>query len=139
MSKKSADEWLSIGRERAADAESVLTTRPASVGAVYLAGYGVECSIKAYLEATKRKVVVSGAAGHNLTNLWKASGLRKSDLGGTDGSRSFFLEDWSTSLRYSITEDFHGQTHEQLVQGAKQITGWLHQQVQRRSKLRRKR
>ena len=69
MPKKSAEEWLTIGRERAADAESLLNGRPSSVCSVYLAGYGVECSIKAYLEITKRRVITSGAAGHNLTDL----------------------------------------------------------------------
>lgn len=132
------DEWLEIGRERAADADSILKDRPSSVCSVYLAGYGVECSIKAYLQVSGGKVITSGAAGHNLTDLWKSSGLQKSDVGGSQGSRTFFLEQWSTSLRYSTTENFGGQTHKELVDGAKRMTGWLHQQVQRRRRRRRK-
>lgn len=133
-----ADAWLEIGRERAADAEAVLKERPASICSIYLAGYSVECSIKAYLQATGRKVITSGGEGHNLTGLWKSSGLRKSDIGGTEGARTFYFEEWNTALRYSTTGSFGGQTHDDLVTGARQITGWLHQQVQRKRARRRR-
>lgn len=133
-----SEQWLAIGKERAVDAQSLLDTRPTSVCSVYLAGYTVECSLKAYLQALGKKVPTSGAMGHNLVELWKATGLQKSILGGSEGSRTFFLEQWNTGMRYSVSEDFGGQTTEELVKGAKIIAGWFHQQVNRLSKYRRR-
>jgi len=134
-----AEEWLEVSRERALDAGVILSLRPDSIGSVYLAGYVIECSLKAFLQAAGKKVPTSGSAGHNLVGLWKATGLQKSILGGSEGSRTFFLEQWSTAMRYSVNEDLNGQSPEDLIDGAKLITGWFHQQVRRRRQYRRRR
>lgn len=132
MQPVTIDDWLEVATERAADAEAILATRRTSIGSVYLVGYGIECCLKAFLKASGRPFPQAGATGHNLTALWKSSGLRKSDIGGHGGCNTFYLESWNTALRYSGELDAGGITHEELVQGAKRITGWVSQQTRRK-------
>ena len=134
----SIQDWLGVARERASDAEAILTNRPDSTGSVYLVGYAIECSLKAYLLSIGRPVPTSGRAGHNITGMWDASGFRKRDIGDTDGCKVFFLEDWDTSMRYSSVRQNGGITNQQLIEGAKRLVGWVQGQV-RREGMRRKR
>lgn len=127
----SFEDWLKVARERASDAEAILSHRPDSTGSVYLVGYAIECSLKAYLILVGRPLPTSGRAGHNLTGLWNASGFRKRDLGDTDGRKVFFLEDWDTSMRYWSIRQNGGITNQQLIEGAKQVVGWVQGQVRR--------
>ena len=130
MQPSTTEEWLSVATARGADAEAVFEKHPGSIGSVYLMGYGVECSIKAYLKATRRPFPTSGRAGHDLTALWRASGFSKRDIQDKDGNKAFYFEDWSTDLRY-YTGGLRQLNHGELLASAKKVVGWLHQQARR--------
>jgi len=132
MHPSTTEDWLNVAAERAADAEAILGSRQSSIGSVYIVGYGIECSLKAYLRACGRKFPQSGQQGHNLTALWKAAGFRKRDLGGHAGCNTFFLESWNTAIRYTLELEDGGITTSELVGGGRKITGWLHTQTRRR-------
>lgn len=132
------EDWISVARERAADAEAIVLARAQSVGSVYLVGYAVECSLKAYLIASGTRFPTRGPAGHDLTALWKASGFTKRDIADLDGSKSYYFEAWTTSLRYSTTGAGSGLQNEELLNGAKRVVGWLQNQARRKSLKRRR-
>jgi len=101
-----------------------------SVAAVYLAGYAVECSLKAYLQRVGRRFPTSGPAGHDLRELWKVSRFRLADLGDARGNRTFFIERWNTGLRYNDTLDTVLDAGV-LVEGAVQLARWVQGQLRR--------
>lgn len=136
MAPFDANGWLEVARERAADADALVETRQTSIACVYIVGYALECSLKALLQAQGAAFPTSGSAGHNLHALWKRSGLTLRDLRDDAGTASFFITDWSTSLRYE-TALAEGQVSRSLVDAAKRLTGFLHQRV-RRSRRRRR-
>jgi len=126
----SAEAWVEVARERAADAKAMLAVRADSVGSVYMAGYAIECSLKALLRALNKPFPTSGSAGHDLRGLWEASGFRLSDLNDANGAKTFFIERWSTDLRYDTAMDTQMSTHD-LLSGAGDLTGWIQTQVKR--------
>jgi HEPN domain len=130
------NEWSSLARERAADAEAMATVRVTSIGCVYMAGYAVECSLKAFLQSQGKSFPTSGRDGHNLRKLWETSGFRLSDISDTAGAKAFFIAQWDTSLRYKLAYD-SSLTIEELVSGARLLTGWIQSQVRRRPRRRR--
>jgi len=130
MSPTTWCQWLDVARERAGDAETLNKHRAASIGSVYLAGYAIECSLKAYLNRLGRPFPRSGRAGHDLQHLWRSSNLRLGDLDDRDGSKSFFIEQWSTDLRY-LSELPAGLEPERLLKGAQQLTGWIQGRTRR--------
>jgi hypothetical protein len=88
-------------------------------GALYLAGYVIECKLKDLLNRSGKSFPRSGRAGHDLLGLWDAAGLRKDDLG---GHRRAFLNYWSTSIRYTSGVDSpHAPTD--LLRGAIELAG----------------
>jgi len=131
MAPNTAQEWIDVAKERAADVEA-LKQRLNPVGAVYMAGYAIECSLKAYLQREGKPLPTSGSEGHNLKGLWKASGFRFGDLPDTAGEKTFYIEHWNTALRYESAYDFPVPI-ESLVEGAKELTGWIQKQIRRRS------
>jgi len=131
MPPNTSQEWIEVARERAADAE-MLKQRLNSVGAVYMAGYAIECSLKAYLQREGKPFPTSGSEGHNLKGLWKASGFRFCDLPDTAGEKTFYIEYWNTALRYESVYHFPVPL-EELVKGAQELTGWIQRQIRRRS------
>jgi hypothetical protein len=131
MEPQMTEDWLFVARERGADAQAVIDIRPDSVGSVYLMGYAVECSLKAYLKASRIPFPTSGRAGHDLSALWRASGFSKRDISDPDGSKAFYFEGWSTSLRYYSAHTFGGLRKDELLQGAKSVVGWLQMQARR--------
>ncbi len=126
----SADDWISVATERASDARANLDKRPGSAGPVYIAGYAIECSLKALLRAKGKPFPTSGSGGHDLQGLWEASGFRLSDLRDPNGAKAFFIEQWSTDLRYE-TAPPAAIPAEQLLTGAGNLTGWIHTHVRR--------
>jgi hypothetical protein len=112
-----------VAQERAVDART-LYNQGRSVAAVYLAGYAVECSLKAYLQRVGRGFPMSGSAGHDLRELWKACRFRLAYLGDSQGNRSYFIEQWDTGLRYNETLDT-ALDAAVLVEGAVQLAGWV--------------
>lgn len=138
MQPQTADDWENIAKARAADADALIAAVPTSVSSVYMAGYAVECSLKAYLASAKRPYPSRGSAGHDLTGLWKASNFLKRDLPGESGCATFFLESWNTSIRYELTVSGSGISNRDLVNGAKRIAGWLQTQSNRQKNRRRR-
>ncbi|OLT61426.1 HEPN domain-containing protein [Moorena bouillonii] len=117
-------DWLDIANERAADAEAILKNRSQSIGSVYMAGYAIESSLKALLRSRNKSFPKHGNQGHNLRGLWEAAGFRLSDIRDSTGAKTFFIENWDTSLRYQITCN-SSLTMAELVDGAKQLTNFI--------------
>jgi len=126
-----ASEWMVVARERGADAEAMLPERATSIGPVYMAGYAIECSIKAYLQKAGIPRPASGRDGHNLRGLWKAAGFRLSDLKDPYGHKSFFVETWTTDLRYQRQCPDSAEDSEALLKAAKELVGWLNAAIKR--------
>ncbi|MBI5015415.1 MAG: HEPN domain-containing protein [Deltaproteobacteria bacterium] len=130
MTPTTAESWLLVARERAADAEAMFPGRDHSAGPVYLAGYAVECSLKAYLQCRGLKFPSHGSEGHNLRGLWHAADFRVFDLDDRAGEKTYYLGTWSTDLRYEGTVD-PPLPVALLLKGAKELTGWIQNQVRR--------
>jgi hypothetical protein len=130
---------MDVALERAADAKALGNGRPVSVGPVYMAGYAIECSLKAYLHLTKKHVPTSGREGHHLHGLWEAARFRRSDLR-NDKAQIFYLERWSTDLRYDAPESLSIKSSSlskvELLRGAQQLVGWIQTQVRRKGSAR---
>lgn len=94
-------------------------------GAVYLAGYVVECKLKILLSKLGKPFPTSGARGHDLRGLWDTAGLRHEDM---KGFRRAFLDHWSTNMRYtSIIESEHSP-HD-LLRGAQELAGYVSMRI----------
>lgn len=130
MTPTTAGGWIAVANERAADAEAMKTQRATSVGPVYMAGYAIECSLKALLQRQGKSFPSYGQEGHNLRGLWEASGFRLSDLHDLNGTKAFFIRQWSTDLRYESSLVGSLQVAE-LVDGARDLTGWIQARVRR--------
>ncbi len=126
-------EWVAVACIRGADSNAMLKTGGASTGPVYMAGYAVECSLKAFLMIQGTPFPAGGAAGHDLAGLWKAARLRLTDLGDTNGAKTFYVDTWSTDLRYQVAVP-SALTSQELVTGAMALAGWLQTRVRRVSK-----
>ncbi len=68
--------------------------------------------------------------------LWRSAGFRLSDINDGSGGKSYFIENWDTALRYQSTANELTLSTEQLVNAAKQLTGWISNQIQRRGRTR---
>jgi hypothetical protein len=108
-----------VAKVRAAES-SVLEQNGHMCGAVYLAGYVIECHLKNLLNKTGRPFPRSGKAGHNLLALWDAAGLRARDQ---RGHRKAFLEIWDTSLRYEAALPESPHAPKELLAGARELAG----------------
>ena len=125
-------DWMEVANYRAMDAEAIKEKQPSSVGSVYMAGYAIECSLKALLQKRGIPTPTYGKEGHNLHELWRKSGLRFSDLQDTQGTQTFFLQDWNTNLRYQRDlPDRLGLEIKDLLEGAKQLNQWIQTQIRR--------
>jgi len=117
--------WLGVARERGLDAKSMLPSRAMSVGPVYMAGYAVESALKAYLQAKGIPRPTSGSAGHDLRALWKASGLQLRDLRDSDGGACFFIDEWTTALRYEAQPRSGQRDSQRLIDAAGRLVGFV--------------
>lgn len=127
------EDWLDVSQERQADARALLQSRNKSVGPVYMAGYAVEASLKAFLEKNNIQFSRRGAQGHDLKSLWEQAGFKGNDLKYESGKTTFFLELWNTSLRYEINlDELMGNTPESLVKTAEWLSGWIQKQSHRK-------
>ena len=133
MDPSSPEQWLAVAKARRIEAEIINKHSPDSVGAVYLAGYMVECSLKAFLQKQNTGFPKFGSEGHNLRQLWRACKFRLADLDDYNGSKAFFIDSWQTDLRYQTKLD-STLTSEELIQGAKQLAGWIKLQIKRQRK-----
>jgi hypothetical protein len=130
-----AEDWVAVATERLADAKTLARERSGSIAGVYMAGYAVECCLKAFLQQRSIPRPGGGPAGHDLRALWASSGLQVGDLRDRDGLRSFFLVHWSTALRYEVTPP-RLQSQHALVNGAGELVGWLLTLIRRRARKR---
>lgn len=111
-------------RARAAEA-NVLANSGHLCGAVYLAGYVVECKLKTLLNKMGKPFPTSGRGGHDLIGLWTAAGLAAS---APSGFRRAFLEYWNTKMRYAAAiESSHSP--EDLLRGAQELAGFISNRI----------
>ncbi|NEO42085.1 MAG: HEPN domain-containing protein [Moorea sp. SIOASIH] len=136
MAPTTVSDWIDIAKERTKDADAILKNRSQSIGAVYMAGYAIECSLKALLRYKNKPFPKHGNQGHNLRGLWEAAGLRLSDIRDPTGAKTFFIENWDTSLRYELTCN-SSLTMAELVDGAKQLTKFIKFKISPKSRRRR--
>lgn len=127
----SSQEWQTVALQRGEDADAMLPERSQSPGPTYMAGYAIECMLKAYLQRFGIPFPTSGSEGHDLRALWKKADLRASDLRDQRGHRAYFLEHWSTDMRYQ-SESPQNHTAEELVQAARQLAGHVKTLMRRR-------
>ncbi len=131
MEPTTAADWMAVANERLEDAEAILKERPDSVGSLYLAGYAIECSLKALLQKKSISSPRHGSEGHNLRSLWKASRLRLFELKDRTGAQTFFLQEWTTAWRYERNIPVKtGMDTQELVEGAKKLSKWIQNKVE---------
>ncbi len=102
------NKFLRVAIQRFSDAQT-LFRGGRNTAAIYLAGYAVECGLKALLlsTVTTRKGVPAilesfrGSGGHNLGTL-KARYLKRSrtDFSKSVAGQLVYVNSWTTSLRY---------------------------------------
>ncbi|TVR09047.1 MAG: HEPN domain-containing protein [Phormidium sp. GEM2.Bin31] len=138
MSPNTYREWLTVADERRDDALKLQQERSQSIASVYLAGYAIECTLKALLHKQGRPFPKGGREGHNLRQLWSDCGFQVSDLHDPKGTQTFYLQTWDTSLRYeSKLPSKHGLETEDLIEGAKRICGLVRTKIRRHGSRRR--
>lgn len=103
-----------------------------------MAGYAVECTLKALLQARGTGFPKGGPGGHDLEGLWSTASFRKRDLNDPTGEKAYYLESWSTDLRYEprLAENLDADA---LVEKASELTGWILEQVKREQSQRKRR
>ena len=128
-----SQEWFDVAFARAADAEAMLSKRDTSNGPVYMAGWAVECALNGCLRhhGTARPRSQPSEAQHDLRRLWLAAGFQLRDLDDTHGCKSQLIDSWGTHLRYTPDCPRSLVTTE-LVDAARQITGFIQNTVRRR-------
>ncbi len=132
--------WRESGKrthERSLTSIRGLTNPNQSLGAAYIAGYSIECSLKAYLRKQNKKVPRRGRRGHDLQRLWNDCDLQFGDFKGHPDAMTFFLQDRSTDLRYEAEVDLQ-QSVQQLVEGAGHMSGFLQKQIEYMDRRRRR-
>ena len=133
MEPSTPEDWVEVAKERSQDAR-VLRDGNRSLGAVYMAGYSIECSLKAYLQRQGIGQPPRGTEGHNLRGLWSAASFRLSDLNDSGGNQTYFLNSWDTRLRYQTALE-PSLSADDLMRGAQKLAGliqnWLRSLVRR--------
>jgi len=135
MNPTTAQGWAAVATERQSDARALSEQRAESVGAAYLAGYAIECALKAYLQRAGIPFPKAGREGHNLRGLWHASDFQLRDLADHAGTKGYFINCWSTDLRYETSIPSIAAA-EHLVAGAGRLTGWILSQAKRQRRRR---
>lgn len=137
MTPNTWEDWRDVANERMTDARSMLPDRSASVGPVYLSGYAIECSLKALLQQRGTGFPTHGSEGHHLRGLWANAGFTLKDIPRDDGFSTYYVEHWSTELRYAATGHFPG-TGEEMLAGAASLVGLIQTRLARERSRRRK-
>ncbi len=152
--RETKDDYVQVASRHLCDAEKLLALAPfcrageccpASVqaqhyvGAMYLAGYAVECVLKAYLivlhgksdfSEVLRELKKAGTpvemAAHSLTSLLSASDLRE-----TPGSKAgiAICAKWTTAWRYAPqVPGFGAPDARDFVESAKLLCQWINEE-----------
>lgn len=124
-------DWLEVANSRMGDALYLAAGDANHVGCVYIAGYAIECGLKAYLQHIGKARPTMGADGHNLRALWASCNFVLADLNDKNGSKSYFMSGWTTALRYQSKLNCEIEPTE-LVQGAQKILARLCTQIRRK-------
>lgn len=129
--------WLEVSQQRLGEARVLARVNACEVGSVYLAGYAVECALKAYLMSHGRRRPPGGPGGHDLRSLWSSCRFALADLQDQSGETSYFVEHWCTDLRYqSVINSSHSAT--ELLSGAQRLVGLVTTRCRRRASKRRR-
>jgi hypothetical protein len=124
-------DWIAVATQRSGDADH-LSFLENTVGPIYMAGYVIECSLKAYLQRMGKAFPTSGSAGHDLRRLWKAAGFTLGDLPDHNGHATYFITGWSTDLRYTTT--LPGEySSDDLVKAAQQVSAYIRSRTRTRT------
>ena len=124
-----------VARQRFTDAESLFREHR-YIGAVYLTGYAVECSLKALIlartppkdQATLVKGDFIGSRGHNLEHFKEL--LKEKNQHMPQEVYEVFrrVNKWSTNLRYEVGLGSVQQASSYL-EAAKQIMDWVEKRL----------
>jgi len=120
MEPNTFEDWVDVSKERQSDAIALLNSRTNSTGSVYMVGYAIETYLKAVIARNKRAVPKI----HELKDLWQKAGFKLSDIKDQSGHKTFFFEDWTTSLRYETTLP-DSYTSDSLIKAAGNLLSWI--------------
>lgn len=126
----SAQDWIYVANDRVSDAIAMKNGKRL-LGSIYMAGYAIECSLKALLCGRGDAFPSSGGAGHDLSALWKASGFQLRNLNDTNGAKAYFIEKWCTDLRYDLDLMDTDLDVSELLDGAGALVGYIQNRVKR--------
>ncbi|MBF0183441.1 MAG: HEPN domain-containing protein [Magnetococcales bacterium] len=131
-------EWQELAFKRGVDADRLLQAG-SDVAAVYMAGYVVECALKALWLVSGFSPPRSGKHGHDLLHLWQKMARNLRVVAEQEQSGQFFLQQWSTDLRYCRAVPVATPAPAQLIRGAKRLFGLIQQAIrQQQSKANRR-
>ena len=113
-------DFQQLAEERIRDAEALLSAGQWS-GAYYLAGYAVECGLKACiakltnLHDFPNKELVSRCYSHNIEDLVQVAGMkvqRNVDAAANPalGTNWLTVKDWDEKARYQLWTEVHART-----------------------------
>lgn len=139
MNPATPDDWMAIAELRMKDGRLLLgeRTRQAGdaesyIGAVYIVGYAVECGLKGLLKLRHVSFATSGSEGHKLGELWGRADFTRKDLADSSGNRTFFIDTWSTDMRYDQKlSNWSSVPADELVEGAGDLLGKVKQKYKR--------
>lgn len=128
-------EWIAVANLRLQEARRMVSD-DGCVAAAYLAGYAIECSLKAFLSNRGIARPAFGSQGHNLRALWASCDFILRDVQDPSGSKNYYMTDWTTDLRYQTTKNTT-ISDEELLNGAGKVLARIHTQIRRDSTRRR--
>lgn len=125
MARKTPEQWQDAANERVRDADVLREHRSNPVGTIYMAGYVIELHLKALWEEQGKEPPRT----HDLRQLWRGV-FQLAELQDRTGARSFFLNDWNTSLRYEAGMP-STYTAAELLDAAKSLAGRIRRECRR--------
>jgi hypothetical protein len=131
----SAGAWMAVASLRLAEARRI-SDEKGCVASAYLAGYAIECSLKAFLANRGSPRPAYGSEGHNLRSLWAACDFILRDIQDLDGSKNYYMTDWTTDLPYQSKKNTM-ISDQDLIIGAGKVLSRLHTQIRRDASKRR--
>lgn len=128
--------FYTAGKQRFEDAQLLFEKAQRTTGAVYLAGYGVECLLKALVisavPAGQRNKILAefrGARAHNFDRLKHQYMARGGANFPSEITKSFALANtWDTEWRYRAGTVPPGEAEDSL-QAAEQIIRWADERL----------